>query len=500
MVRIESTKDKLLEGCYEWILQDPNFRKWQDDDECRLLWMSGDPGKGKTMLMISLVRELSQLTNNSSALTFFFCQSTDSGLNTATSVLRGLLWKLIHEYPSIGHYLHEDFKHAGRQLFESSNAFYTLRSILSKTLKDPTLPVVYLLIDALDECNVGRKDLLDFIAQNAADKSSKAKWLVSGRNNLDIKELLRPAGCHCMISLELNARHVAKAVNLFIDFKMDQLVERKEYHKTLQEQVKSYLTEKADSTFLWVALVCKRLEETESWNTLSELRKFPSGLQPLYKRMFHTLRFDPLGNEDLSFTIGMIRAMVLAYRPLTLEELWILAELSNTLLYNEKALVRLIALCGSFLTTREYTCYFVHQSAKEYLIEHETQRIFPYGIGEGHRQIVTRSIDIMSKTLAVDICSLKHPGAPASDAVLTRPIRSVEYSCCFWVDHLAVLVRDSAASDRKYQAFLADKGNVHRFLLKFFLNWIEALGVMTQIRSGVLALRKLEQIIDVSKS
>jgi hypothetical protein len=56
--RIKETKDGLLEDSYCWILGNPEFRQWRDDEHSRLLWIKGDPGKGKTMLLCGIVKEL----------------------------------------------------------------------------------------------------------------------------------------------------------------------------------------------------------------------------------------------------------------------------------------------------------------------------------------------------------------------------------------------------------------------------------------------------------
>src|SRR5271156_5470053 len=92
--RIEGSKDKLIKECYTWILQDPALQEWRECDANTLLWINGNPGKGKTMLMIALVDELSQkLPANTTSVTFFFCQATDPRLNNAVGILRGLIWK-----------------------------------------------------------------------------------------------------------------------------------------------------------------------------------------------------------------------------------------------------------------------------------------------------------------------------------------------------------------------------------------------------------------------
>ncbi len=95
--RIEGTKDKLLKESFVWILDDAGFKDWRDKDDIQLLWIKGDPGKGKTMLMIGLIEELSnqlELEPESGILSYFFCQGIEARLKTAVFVLRGLIYLL----------------------------------------------------------------------------------------------------------------------------------------------------------------------------------------------------------------------------------------------------------------------------------------------------------------------------------------------------------------------------------------------------------------------
>src|SRR5579859_2135085 len=45
--RIEETKGGLFPDSYGWILKNVEFRRWCGDEQNRLLWIRGDPGKGK---------------------------------------------------------------------------------------------------------------------------------------------------------------------------------------------------------------------------------------------------------------------------------------------------------------------------------------------------------------------------------------------------------------------------------------------------------------------
>lgn len=103
MERIEKGKDKLLDDAYQWDSRYAGIRvvhqlerKPPQTSQCRLLWIKGPAGTGKTMLMIGIIRELSrQSAVLAPNLSFFFCQGTEGSLNNATSVLRSLIWLLL---------------------------------------------------------------------------------------------------------------------------------------------------------------------------------------------------------------------------------------------------------------------------------------------------------------------------------------------------------------------------------------------------------------------
>jgi hypothetical protein len=87
-----------------------------------------------------------------------------------------------------------------------------------------------------------------------------------------------------MLSLELNKQQISNTVTVFIKQKTGELVWTKNYSPDLKEKVKKALTVKADSTFLWVALVCKSLLDIKviQRRTLLALKNLPAGLEALY--------------------------------------------------------------------------------------------------------------------------------------------------------------------------------------------------------------------------
>ena len=237
------------------MLENSDFQQWHKSQQSQLLWIKGDPGKRKTMLLCGIINGLQDHKIESNGLSYFFCQESDSRLNNATAVLRGLIYLLIDQRPSLAPHVQEGWSRAGKTLFEDTNAWVTLSKIFVQILQDPKLNTTWLAIDALDECVVDLENLLDLIAQSSS-MSTPVKWIVSSRNWPSIEERLGRAGRKVTLSLELNALSVADAVGAFIEYKVLQLTEQKRYTDKTRAGVLRYLSFNADNTFLWVALVC----------------------------------------------------------------------------------------------------------------------------------------------------------------------------------------------------------------------------------------------------
>ncbi|KAK4248353.1 NACHT domain-containing protein [Corynascus novoguineensis] len=165
---------------YPNILDNADFRRWRDDTQSRLLWIKGDPGKGKTMLLCGIIDEL-KLASSPSLLSFFFRQASDRSINNATAVLRGLIYLLVDQQPSLTSHVQKKYDTSGNPLYRVENTWVTLSEILTDILKDTNLPPTRLVIDALDECIEGLDLLLDLVVQTSLVYSG-VKWIVSSRN------------------------------------------------------------------------------------------------------------------------------------------------------------------------------------------------------------------------------------------------------------------------------------------------------------------------------
>jgi hypothetical protein len=491
--RIEGDKNQLLRDCYAWILDDASFQQWRTQDASRLLWIKGDPGKGKTMMTMGVIAELDlESKSQPFLLAYFFCQSTMPELNNAVSVLRGLIYMLVTQREQLMRHVQQQYKATGSRLFEGPNAIHALKRILSAILNDPTLATTYLLVDALDECDSGRSDLLRIITDDRLAPPSRLKWLVTSRNLPQIEQCLQsyPVGTH--VSLEISANHVSKAVAVFVDFKVEGLATMKKYDLGLQTEVQQVLRDKAEGTFLWVSLVCKELEKVPLYCTREVLQALPPGLDPLYERMMEQI----VGQDarTLDYCRAILWSITLAFRPLQLKELAVILGLPRDQFSDVQALADLARRCGSFLTVREGIVSFIHQSAKDFFTLGNGRQVFDGQLAEAHGRITHRLLDAMDSMLRRDICSLQKPGVRIQEAtgrVRGSCLPQMAYACEYWVEHLQ-------AGGQSCSSMLADNGKVHSFFQKHLLHWLEAISLLQKIPEAILALQKLEATLNVS--
>jgi hypothetical protein len=149
---------------------------------------------------------------------------------------------------------------------------------------------------------------------------------------------------------------------MYIEYKVGKLAKRKKYNAKLEHLVREHLSLNANDTFLWVALVLQELEKTDRRNTLKRVGAFPPGLGPLYRQMM-----DQVGKlDDANLCKRILSLVAVVYRPITLRELISLNDALKKLDNLEdvpediKDLEQTVGQCGSFLTIRESTVYFVH--------------------------------------------------------------------------------------------------------------------------------------------
>ncbi|KAH9225372.1 hypothetical protein K456DRAFT_1327375 [Colletotrichum gloeosporioides 23] len=132
-----------------WFHEGESFERWRSQPSS-LLWLHGKTGCGKSTLCSSAIKQLQSSCNPSSskAVIYHFFTVTDRRSQSCDNLLRNLVLQLARHNNHTRDCAEQHYKLAGEGVQHAEND--QLASIFKDLLK--LVPLVYIIIDALDEC------------------------------------------------------------------------------------------------------------------------------------------------------------------------------------------------------------------------------------------------------------------------------------------------------------------------------------------------------------
>ncbi|EHK46912.1 hypothetical protein TRIATDRAFT_186083, partial [Trichoderma atroviride IMI 206040] len=121
----------------------------------RLLWVTGDIGTGKSLLLTAATSELySGLATDKSSmiLCHVSCSCEGLGALTMATIMRSLITEILAKTPSLAKHLVDTYKSTGRTFFDGPNDFYALSGLFFDMIQDNDFADAYFVIDGIDEC------------------------------------------------------------------------------------------------------------------------------------------------------------------------------------------------------------------------------------------------------------------------------------------------------------------------------------------------------------
>ena len=354
-----------------WITSNQFYKSWLDSCP-QLLWLSGGPGKGKTMISIFLAEHLERMTEilPDAVSLEYFCDNKNDRRNTADSIIQGLLFQLLQKRPELINHILPTFEIQQASLF-SGSSFESLWRIFVSMTCDPMLRTIYCVLDGLDECDKHSLEVLlrhckALFSTNSSDTPSCRLNLIAVSRDLPdiIPELLSGFP---RIRLDQDTDiEVNQDITRFVDAKLDDIFSVKKYPQSTRVRVKEIFVERAQGTFLWIGIAAKTLEECNAIEFEAVLERLPPGLEKLYDRILLDIK---VNHRQIAARI--LRWVVMAVRPLTLTELSTIIEPTiepPAGFTREDVTKNQVSYCGYFLVMKGSEVNLIHQSAKDYLL------------------------------------------------------------------------------------------------------------------------------------
>lgn len=367
-------------GTCEWITRHAQFRSWLAANRFSILWISGDPGCGKSVAASYLVDYLRE-TQPSSVLTtyFFFKDDSERQSKTATAVCSILHQILIED--SREALVSDAAKKFASYGENAETSFSVLWEILLDAIAHRSCGHIVLVLDALDECREDeRKPFLAALAdmERKLNTSTEVslKILITSRPYASIQRALR--GFQVIrVRSENNLDDIDEDIKTVVAARVARFASSiGAINNRRLEMFESKLLTKVDHTFLWVSLILDLLDQSDDC-TYEEMDRLMEGdAYPSLDRVYHKILSKARNPEKVR---RMLHLVVGAAEPLTPAELniaWAASfgqgrmldeEISNRTFPSPEVGIR--ETCGLFVRIIQNRVVLVHQTAKEFLVQ-----------------------------------------------------------------------------------------------------------------------------------
>ncbi|RSL94795.1 hypothetical protein CDV31_014159 [Fusarium ambrosium] len=433
------SKGQRTPGTCEWIREDSHYQKWLAG-ESRLLWISGGPGRGKTVLSLFLNEEVEKLCEaTGDRLLFYFCRFQDERYNNPINVLRSLIYQVL-EFSIDGPEVQEALQYfdAPEKIQFALSSFECLWTVLEKLLAQPGLPKIFCIIDGVDECHSSHQlvaKLYDYCKSLAQSNDSAGLRLAMIGRDLE--------GLDAFPGIKVdpdNEDNVNEDVKTFISSSLEPLSRIQGFDDEIRSRVEKSLLGRAEGIFLWVSFVIDELSKKKTCvEILDTIPALPKGLHPIFARMLHQIESVQRHTSALIF-----KWVALAERPLTLNELAavIAVEPGDHDLSIERITADRVAICRPFLKVHNDQVLFVHQSAKEYLLrnQNDTDQVlegFRITADQGHAALAHKCL------LVLEDSALQHTVPGFSDMPWRGESPLLSYAILHWQNHARLASRDA---------------------------------------------------------
>ena len=380
---LSAVQDCRIPGTCEWILKKEYYTDWKDrrHDAPPVLWMSGQPGTGKSVLAGFVVDDLKR--SNMACSYHFFApdDSTKSGLNAC---LRSLVFQMASVDPGVADALlklqedrvkvdHENDRRLWRYFF------------VSGALRAATRPH-YWVIDALDEC-VDVAPFLDTMLLKM-DMGTQFRVLITSR---ETPELCRLFSTLQHRQVRISVADTGSDIARLVAAKRKELIEHQDSRAALPEK---RIIAKSKGSFLWTRLVLDELSPDSTEEQIERvLCEMPRAMAASYSRSLRAMNQAARGRELAKAILAWVTC---AMRPLTLRELGFALEMDlKERFHSLEDAIRI--LCGQFVTVDERgEVQMVHETARDFLLDGELDSEFAIDGTEAHTRIITTCLEYLT--------------------------------------------------------------------------------------------------------
>ncbi|KAF8835684.1 hypothetical protein BDN67DRAFT_937666, partial [Paxillus ammoniavirescens] len=302
----KSARDACVEGTGTWFAKDERFRTWFNEPG-RTLWIPGAPGFGKTVLFSTAVEVVHGHETAAGCCAHFYFDARGSGgaPQKFETLLRSILNQLCCKQADIPDAIKRLYRVNDKEHPQPTLA--QLKTTLGEVMNG--FDEVYVLIDALDECD-SQAELLDWM--KSLQSTTKGLHLLATSRPERIIEDRMTNFSHVRISLD--SELLDDDIKTYVDERVDASDDLK---LLMTEEMKKKLRVRGDGMFRLVAFWIDELKHCRNLKDVTKrLQHLPTSLNAMYTSMVAKITAD-----DLEYAQAIMPWLLFSVKRLELKEI-----------------------------------------------------------------------------------------------------------------------------------------------------------------------------------
>ncbi|ERF69366.1 hypothetical protein EPUS_08638 [Endocarpon pusillum Z07020] len=491
---LTNTRVNLLNDIYAWV---------DGKDERCIFWLNGMAGTGKSTIARTVARRYYE--QQRLAASFFFSKG-GGDVSHAGLFITSIAMQVAQNVPASRQYIR--------------NAVAERNDIASQSLRDqwqwlvlcPLLKLdehsdksaYVLVVDALDECDNENniRIIIHLLAEARSLKMTRLRIFLTSRSEIPIRNGFRQisdAEHRDYLLHDISPSIVDHDLSIFFEYNLKLIGQEQSLDACWPgEEITKRLIQTAGGLFIWAATACRFIHEGKRF-AVRRLDTILSGI--------NSALIAPEKHLDEIYTTVLKQSIILEFTKEEKEEVYCALRKalgSIVILLSPLSASSLCKLLGVKKEDLDQTLNDMHSvleipknrfqplrlhhpSFRDYLLSKSRCQDPNFWVNEkqAHQVLADNCLRLMSISLKQDICGLNAPGKLITEVDRSRIDHNfppeVQYACLYWIEHV-----------QKSSAQLCDDDQVHHFLQKHLLHWLEALGWMGKMSEGVYAIAALQ--------
>lgn len=360
------------------VLTHPAFINWASGSS-GVFVLEGIPGSGKSVLAKALLTELPKW--RATSVCAFFFKDNGRGQNAANTALCRVLDELFRQHRSLVDGISAKIDHLLTE--EVRCNVDLLWVVLAESTKDCVPGDFTIVFDGFDECEPDSANkLCQKLSQYFTNTSPRLKFFITTRPLVSVEQPFNFPGA-VVLNLEEDThclKHISKDIGQVVTARFESFAQQSIQDVALRQELLELVRPKEERTYLFVKLLFDYLElrmrddvprVSRGW--ISVFKTLPATVKEAYVEFLSRVR--DCHREDVR---RLFQIVVAAARPLTLREVNIALNIRDCRngskyglgLQDENCFRSwILSACKYFLDVYNGRVYFIHQTAKDFLLE-----------------------------------------------------------------------------------------------------------------------------------